>query len=278
MSVAEVEVEGNATEEQMSGDDLDFALGINTGGSPFDVDPNAEQEESGEPEQSAEQEGDEEATEEVDELTKIREELKALQESNRKYQLTIDRQGDELGQLRKLKEQPQEEESADDYLQKFAEDPEKAVEATFKKQLEAEQARRTQEQQVLAQNRDVIHGKVDGFENLIPDIKKDFLAEGASEDVLASLDYELYLNPTLAVYAGKAVKMAKENSELRAQLEEARKQPHEFAKKLQKATSKGPSLNGKISSSKQGNSRKMTGGDLTSLSDEELSRMLEEAS
>ena len=271
--MAELGVMESDNPAEASDEQLNEALGLEKIGEVL-PEPDVPDQEAEVEETTAEAET---AESEPTEQDALKEQIEKLNKSYENAQQLIARQGNELGELRKLRDEPQPEPTVDEDLEAFAKNPREFAKQTYQQELQAEKARREQERVMVEANRQFINQRIPNFSEMMGDIREDFKSEGASDEALVNLENELIGNPTTAIYVAKAIQAQKEATDLKAQLEEARKKPNEFLAKIQAASRKSPSLSSKVGTSSKAKPTKLNNGDITSLSDEDLDKLISES-
>jgi len=119
--------------------------------------------------------------------------------------LLIDRQGNELGQLRRsTQEQEQVQEDPNEFLSRFAENPIEAQREIIAKELQNREQQRAQREAIVSNNRERVNSLVPEFENKMDGIKQWYRDKGANEEFVNSLNAsQLYNNIDLAVALGE---------------------------------------------------------------------------
>jgi DNA repair exonuclease SbcCD ATPase subunit len=215
---------------------------------------------------------EEEPQETNDELSELRSQLEALQQSMESKdkqilnaQDLINRQGNELGNLRKVTLEPKEEKSPEDFLNEFADDPVKAQQELIKNELEKRELARAEKEQQIAQNRSAVLNLVPDFESKMDSYKEWYKSKGASDDFVSSLSASsLYNNVDLAVALG-------EIQNLKGQLAETESKTTNVIDKLNKGGAVVSSKSGQAASS---DSTIKLAGNVADMSDKQLEAML----
>lgn len=214
------------------------------------------------------EESEEEESQEVDELAEIRQQLEEMKNEKRELQLRYDRLGNEVGELRKIAPKAEAEKPMDpqEYLQKFADDPEGMQKEMVRQELERRESEKMQIQQAVQSNRDLILKYDKDFEAKIPDIREWYKEKGASEDFINSLSPEAMYRSTPDLPVALA-----EIATLRKQLAEVKAKGPEMLKKINsKRGSAITSRNGKPTTQSVSDMQ----GDISSMSDKELKAYL----
>jgi septation ring formation regulator EzrA len=209
-----------------------------------------------------------------DELSDLRSQLESLKANldaeKNKYsnaQSLIDRQGNEIGQLRKQSEDKPEI-TSEEYLNKFADDPVKAQKELLQAELERRESAREQQEQQIAQNRSAVLNIVPDFDNKLSEIKEWYKDKGASSDFVDNLNSQALVgNVDLAVALGEIVN-------LKAQLAETKSKNTNVINKLNQGSTV---VSGKSGQSTGTDSTIQIPSDVTQLSDKQISELLKRA-
>jgi chromosome segregation ATPase len=262
MSDSETVVE---TPESTHLDDI-FGNSINE---PITEDPEMESQGLGEQTESEEEvveESAEEPQETNDELSQLKESIESLKSQYKNAQDLINRQGNELGALRKEAAKPAP--TNDEFLDQFADDPTAALQAEMDRREEEKLSKAAEQEAMTNQNRNAILELVPEFDSHIDGIKEWYKGKGASSDFVNSLSTKsLASNVDLAVALG-------EIQTLNKQLAETKSKNSNVINKLNKG---GAVLSGKSGASTSSDSTIQIPSNVTKLSDGQLRAMLKQA-
>ena len=222
--------------------------------------------EQAESEENVEEVAAEEPQETNDELSQLKESIESLTAQYKNAQDLINRQGNELGSLRKEAAKPAP--TNDEFLDQFADDPTAALQAEMDRR-EDIKARSVAEQEAITnQNKSAILELVPEFESQIDGIKEWYKGKGASAEFTNSLTSKsLSSNVDLAVALG-------EIQSLNKQLAETKSKNSNVINKLNKG---GAVLSGKSGASTSSDSTIQIPSNVTKLSDGQLRAMLKQA-
>ena len=185
-----VEMDDNALEEAFND-----AIGVES-----EVDETPEEEGA---EETQAQESEPEAK---DELTQLREEFEALKRERENQKYLIDKQGNELGELRKVKEEVKKLKDPNQFLNEFADKPIDAVNNLVEEKLALLQEQQRRQQETISTSKDTINKLIPGFDSKIDAIKEFYKEKGASAEFVNSLSANSFYNPQtidLAVALGE---------------------------------------------------------------------------
>lgn len=174
---------------------------------------------------------------EPDELAKLRADYEKLQKQLSDKEAFIQRQGNEIGDLRRrIPKAPDAEQP--DPLAKFVDDPEKAVNEILARR----EATRTA---VETKVEEAIRSKYDDFDELIPDIAAIAKEDGfTDEDVKSFTRNPFSSDPVLVLQYAARAKSAKKIRDLEAKVGELSKKPDEVAKKIEEAAKEKKGITG----------------------------------
>jgi len=247
---------------------LDDIFGVvDTGVEPEDLE-NLDSQEGEDIVEGEETAGPQETKDEMSELRSQFEALKQQVESKdsqiKNAQSLIDRQGNELGQLRNT-QLAKPELTADEFLNKFADDPVRANQELMQVELDRREAAKAESEQYSAQNRSAVLKLVPDFESRVDGIREWYKEKGASEDFVSKLNANSLMgNVDLAVALGE-IQM------LKGQLVETGKKTTNVINKLNKGSAVVSGKSGQPSSS---DSTIQIPADITELSDKQLEEMI----
>lgn len=222
-----------------------------------------------------ESENNAEPQEQNDEVSELRSQLEAVmkdlelqKEQNRHAQSLIDKQGNEIGDLRKLKESTSEM-TSDEYLNKFADDPVQAQKELLQAELDRRESVKAEKEQQIAQNRSTVLSIVPDFDSHIEGIKEWYKGKGASEDFVGSLNSQaLVSNVDLAVALAEIQSLNKQLSETKSKNDNV----------INKLNSSNTVVSGKSGQSVNSDSTIQMPSQVTELSDKQLKELLAKAS
>lgn len=215
----------------------------------------------------------EEPQETNDEMSELRSQLEALEKQlneqkiqNTNAQSLIDRQGNELGQLRNAEKAP--EQTSDEFLNKFADDPVAAQKELLQAELDKRESAKAEQQNQLVQNRSTVLNLDPEFESKMGGIREWYKGKGASDEFVNSLTTDsLVGNVDLAVALG-------EIQSLKGQLAETKGKTTDVINKLNKPSAVVSAKSGQSASS---DSTIQIPSDITALSDAQIEKMLASA-
>ncbi len=196
--------------------------------------------------------------------------INTLEGNNRNLQLTIDKQGNELGERRayqRLKEEQAQEVSADPskFMDEFVANPAEKFQAEMDRRDNMRRGQEMERQQLYAQNIQMVKQRVPNLAELQPTILE--LAKEVmdiSNPTPDMIDEAIRDNPALVVMYGKL-------AEARKDLAQAKKSGPDMLKRVAKATKKGGSVTGASGQSSNGRQNGIASAqDLMSMSDEDI--------
>jgi len=223
--------------------------------------------------EGSEEAATEEPQETNDAMSELRSQLEALEtqlneqkKQNTNAQNLIDRQGNELGQLRNVESKP--ELSSDEFLNKFADNPVEAQKELLQAELDKRESAKADQQHQLVQNRTTVLNLVPEFESKMGGIRDWYKEKGASDEFVNSLTTDsLVGNVDLAVALG-------EIQSLKGQLAETKTKTTNVIDKLNKG---GAVVSAKSGQSASSDSTIQIPSNISTLSDKQLEKMLASA-
>jgi len=221
---------------------------------------------------SEEDGGDEKPPETNDKMSELQAKLETLEANlaaektqNANAQKLINRQGNELGDLRKTTVK---EPTAEEFLDEFADDPVKANLKLMQMEQDKRDLAKADNDNAVAQKRSAILNLMPDFASQTDGIKEWYTDKGASADFVSSLTTEsLMSNVDLAVALG-------EIQNLQKQLAETKTKTTTVIDKLNKG---GTVLKSKSGQSTDSDSTIQIPSNITNLSDKQLEKLLKES-
>lgn len=212
--------------------------------------------EEGDVEQDSEQESP--AQGDVVNATPEQQRIAELEQQLRDKQLAFDRQGNEVGELRNYLKNQREllersiEDDRENGFSKVAQDPFGAVEEHQQKQAELQ---RIQQQEAMLHyqentraTRELIGSRIEGSDELMDNVRDLLKQDGVPEEQLAQVD-PYGMNRDTAYNLFKRAELARENQELRAQLEQLQGSNGTVLKNIDRAARVGGRVAGKAGNS-----------------------------
>ena len=206
-----------------------------------------------------------------DEMSELRSQFEALKQQVeskdsqiKNAQSLIDRQGNELGQLRTSQE-ANPELTADEFLNEFADDPVKANQKLLQVELDRRESAKADQEHITVQNRSAVLNLVPDFDSKVDGIREWYKEKGASDEFVKNLSANSLMNNIdLAVALG-------EIQNLKGQLVETGNKTTNVINKLNKGSAVVSGKSGQPSSS---DSTIQIPSDITELSDKQLEAMI----
>ena len=222
--------------------------------------------------ESEETSSEEEPTEEQTSDSELKKELDNWKNRYENAQHLIAKHGTELGQLRQLVQQlqdqkPQKEEDEAEFLDTFVQNPKAAIAKELQKR-EAEVLQRKQHQEQLnQQNLQYVQNSAPDFDNYKQDILEVAKLDGIKNASMDMLNHTLYNDPILALQFYHRAKLMRENNELKTKGKNVVKQLATNSKKTPTLTSGNSKKSSKVG---------LTDKEISNLSDKQLQELLKQ--
>ena len=217
-------------------------------------------------EQNVEDNGEQtkEPQETNDEMSQLKAQFEDLEKRYNESQKFIAKQGNDIGELRKGVTMP----TADEFLDKFADDPVKAQQELVQMELDRREAVKAEQDNSYASNRDAILRLVPEFESQEQGIKDWYKAKGASQEFVDSLSSRSLMNNVdLAVALGEIQTLTKQLASTKTKNTNV----------INKLNSGSTLVSGRSGNSANSDSTIQVPSNITKLSDSQLKDMLKRA-